>query len=135
MVRNYFRIALRHLSRDKTHSLINIAGLAVGMAVILFIAAWIYNECSYEKYNPNYDRIARLEVTYTVNGQINPSSSTPLPLADELRSQYSSAFTRLSRSWWIQERVLAYDNKQLKQKGNFMEPDGPAILALTMLKG
>ena len=135
MVRNYLKIALRHLSRDKTHSLINIAGLAVGMAVVLLITAWICNECSYEKYNPNYDRIARVQVTYTVNGQINPSSSTPLPLADELRSRYGSAFTRLSRSWWIQERVLAYDDKQLKQKGNFMEPDGPNILALTMLKG
>jgi putative ABC transport system permease protein len=135
MLRNYFRIAFRHLLRDKTHSLINIAGLAVGMAVALLIAGWIYNECSYEKYNPDYDRIARIRVTYSVNGQVNPSSSTPLPLADELRSRYGSAFTRLSRSWWIQERVLNYDGKQLKQKGNFMEPDGPGILGLTMLKG
>jgi putative ABC transport system permease protein len=135
MLRNYFRLAFRHLRRDKTHSLINIAGLAIGMAVVLLIAAWIYNECSYDKYNPNYDRIARVAVTYTVNGQTNPSTSTPLPLADELRSRYGGAFTRLSRSWWIQERVLNYDGKQLKQKGNFMEPDGPGILGLTMLKG
>jgi putative ABC transport system permease protein len=135
MLRNYFRLAFRHLLRDKSHSLINIAGLAVGMAVVLLIAAWIYNECSYDKYNPNYDRIARVAVTYTVNGQTNPSTSTPPPLADELRSRYGSAFTRLSRSWWIQESVLNYDGKQLKQKGNFMEPDGPGILGLTMLKG
>jgi putative ABC transport system permease protein len=98
MLRNYFRLTFRHLLRDKTHSLINIAGLAVGMAVVLLIAAWIYNECSYDKYNPNYDRIARVAVTYTVNGQVNPSSSTPLPLVDELRSRYGSAFTRLSRT-------------------------------------
>ena len=135
MLINYFRLAFRHLRRDKTHALINIFGLAVGMAVVLLIAGWINNECSYEKYNPNYERIARVDVTYTVNGQTGPSSSTPLPLADELRSRYGSAFTRVSRSWWIQERVLAYDNKQLKQKGNFMEPEGPAILALTLLKG
>lgn len=135
MLRNYFRLAFRHLRRDKTHSLINIAGLAAGMAVVLLIAAWIVNEFSYEKYNPNYDRIARVDVDYTVNGQTNPSSATPLPLADELRSRYGSAFARVSRSWWIQERVLAYADKQLKQKGNFMEADGPAILGLTMLKG
>ena len=135
MLRNYFRLAFRRLRRDKTHSGINIAGLAVGMAVVLLIAAWIDNECSYEKYNPNYDRIARVRVTYTVNGQTNPSAATPLPLADELRSRYGSAFTRVSRSWWIQERILAYNDKQLKQKGNFMEPDGPKIVALTMLKG
>src|SRR5579863_3723745 len=112
MLRNYFRLALRHLLRDKLHSLLNIAGLAVGMAVVLLIGNWIYNECSYEKYNPNYDRIARIRVDYTVNGQSNPGSATPLPLADELRSRYGSAFTRLSRSWWIQDHVLASGNKQ-----------------------
>ena len=98
MLRNYFRVALRHLLRDKTHSLINVAGLAAGMAVVLLIASWIYNECSYEKYNPNYDRIARVKTTFTVNGQTGPGTATPLPLADELRSRYGSSFTKLSRS-------------------------------------
>jgi hypothetical protein len=135
MLRNYFRLAFRHLRRDKLHSLLNIAGLAVGMAIVLLIASWIYNECSYEKYNPNYDRIARIQVGYSVNGEIFSISSTPIPLADELRSRYGDAFTRISRSWWIQERVLAFGDKQLKRKGNFMEQEGPAILGLTMLKG
>jgi putative ABC transport system permease protein len=128
-------MALRHLRRDKLHSLLNIAGLAVGTAIALLIAAWIYNECSYEKYNPNYDRIARIQVAYSPNGISYVSTATPVPLADKLRTRYGGDFTRLSRSWWIQERVLAFQDKQLKRKGNFMEPDGPAILALTMLKG
>jgi ABC-type antimicrobial peptide transport system permease subunit len=135
MLGNYFRLAIRHLRRDKLHSLLNIAGLAVGMAIALLIAAWIYDECSYEKYNPNYDRIARIQVTYSPNGISYVSTSTPVPLADKLRTRYGSDFTRLSRAWWTQERVLAFQDKQLKRKGNFMEPDGPAILALTMLKG
>lgn len=135
MLRNYFRLAVRHLLRNKTLSLINIAGLAVAMAVVLLIAAWIDNQCSYDKYNPNYDRVAGIEVTYTLNGHSFPASATPLPLADELRSRYGSAFTRVSRAWWIQERLLAFGDKQLKRKGNFMEPDGPQILALTLLKG
>jgi ABC-type antimicrobial peptide transport system permease subunit len=135
MFRNYIRLALRHLRRDKTHSFINITGLAVGMAVVFLIAAWIDNECSYDKYNPNYNRIARVEVTYSPNSGTYLSTATPLPLADQLRNRYGSAFARVSRSWWIQERVLAFGDKRLKQKGNFMEPDGPHILALTMLAG
>src|ERR1700683_3840848 len=67
MLRNYFRVAVRHLRRDTTHSFINIAGLGVGMAVVFLIASWIYNECSYDTYNPNYNRIARIEVTYSPN--------------------------------------------------------------------
>ncbi|HEV3414053.1 MAG TPA: FtsX-like permease family protein [Puia sp.] len=135
MLRYYIRLAVRHLLRDKLHTVINIAGLAVAMAIVLLIASWIYNECSYERYNPNYDRIARIQVTYSPNGISYVSTATPVPLADKLRTRYGSDFTRLSRTWWIQERVLAFHDKQLKRKGNFMEPDGPAILALTMLKG
>ena len=135
MFRHYFRLAVRRLRRDKLHALLNIAGLAVGMAIALLIAAWIYDECSYERYNPNYDRIARIQVTYAPNGISYVSTATPVPLADKLRTRYGSDFTRLSRSWWIQERVLAFQDKQIKRKGNFMEPDGPSILALTMLKG
>ncbi|HUB62239.1 MAG TPA: ABC transporter permease [Puia sp.] len=135
MLRNYFRLALRHLLRDKLHSLLNIAGLAVAMATVLLIAAWIDDECSYEKYNPNYDRIARVLVSYSPNGSGFFSPSTPYPLADELRSRYGDAFTRVSRSWWTQERVLAFGTKQLKRTGKFMEPDGPKILGLTMLQG
>ena len=135
MLRNYFRLAFRHLRRDKMHSLINITGLGVGMAVVLLIASWIYNECSYEKYNPNYHHIARVQVTFTINGQTGPGTATPLPLADELRARYGRAFVRLSRSWWTQERVLATGDKQLKRNGKFMEPDGPHILALPMVEG
>ena len=135
MLRNYFRVAFRHLRRDLTHSIVNIAGLAVGMALVFLIASWIYNECSYEKYNPNYDRVARVKTTFTVNGQTGPGTATPLPLADELRSHYGQAFAKLSRSWWVQEKILAYGDKQLKQKGNFMEFQGPQIIGLTMIKG
>lgn len=50
MLKHYFRIAWRHVLRDKTHSFINIAGLAVGMAVVLLIGGWIYDQCTYDRY-------------------------------------------------------------------------------------
>lgn len=51
MLRNYIRIAWRNLVRNKTYSLINIAGLAIGMASAVLILLWIANEVSY---NPEY---------------------------------------------------------------------------------
>jgi putative ABC transport system permease protein len=131
----YFKVALRNLLRDKTHSLIHISGLAVGMAVVLLIGAWIYNQFSFEKFNPNYDRIARVMVNFTVNGINSTSPSTPVPLADELRNQYGSSFAKIARSWWNQNRTLGFGDKKLKQSGKFMEPDGPDLLALTMVEG
>ncbi len=41
MLKNYLIIAFRNLRRDKVHSLINITGLAIGMAVVVLIGLWI----------------------------------------------------------------------------------------------
>ena len=57
MLINHLRTALRGLTRAKTHPLINIGGLAVGMAISILIGLWIRDELSYDKYHENYDRI------------------------------------------------------------------------------
>ena len=56
MIKNYFKIAWRNLARNKRDSIINIGGLAVGMAVAMLIGLWIYDEVSFDKYNKNYNR-------------------------------------------------------------------------------
>ena len=48
MLRNYFKTALRNLARSKLHSIINITGLSVGMAVAMLIGLWIYDEVSFD---------------------------------------------------------------------------------------
>ena len=53
MVRNYLTIALRNIVRHKLYSVINIAGLAVGLACAIFIALFIQDELSYDKWVPD----------------------------------------------------------------------------------
>jgi putative ABC transport system permease protein len=60
MIRNYILIALRHLSRQRVYVLINILGLALGMALSLLIVLFIRHEKSYDQYHPNADRIYRI---------------------------------------------------------------------------
>ena len=47
MLKNYFKIAWRNLVKSKVYSLINILGLATGMAVAMLIALWIWDEVTY----------------------------------------------------------------------------------------
>ncbi len=61
MLRNYFKVALRNLLRYKFFSLINIIGLAIGMAASILIALWVIDELSYDEYNEKADRIYRVE--------------------------------------------------------------------------
>ena len=92
MFRNYFKIAWRNLLRNKASSLINIGGLAIGMAVAIQIGLWIYDEVSFDKNFANYNRIARVIQNVTNNGEVQTWQSVPYPLAEELRRNYGSDF-------------------------------------------
>lgn len=60
MLKNYLKIAFRNLLKDRVYSLINIAGLAVGLASFVLIALFVHHELSYDRYHTNADRIYRL---------------------------------------------------------------------------
>ena len=60
MFKNYLKIALRNLYKNKGYSIINIVGLTVGLACFLLIALYIANEFSYDTYHEKGDRIYRV---------------------------------------------------------------------------
>jgi putative ABC transport system permease protein len=60
MFRNYFKTALRNLVKNKFYSLLNLTGLAVGLATCLLIFLYVSDELSYDRYNKNADRIYRV---------------------------------------------------------------------------
>ena len=138
MIRNYFKIALRTLVKNKVYSFINITGLAAGMAVAMLIGLWIYDELSYNKSFPNYDRIVQV-MHQTFNGDIGTQRANPYPLGSELVNKYGSAgkglFKYVVMSSWTNNHVLSYGEERITKPGNFFEPQAPDMLSLTMLKG
>ena len=62
MLKYYFKIAFRNLSKNKTNSFINIFGLAVGIAVFLFITMYCVNELSFNKFFKNHQSIYQVEI-------------------------------------------------------------------------
>ncbi len=60
MFKNYFKIIIRRIIRQKEYSLINIAGLAVGMACCVLILLWVQDEFSYDRYHEKNDQIFRI---------------------------------------------------------------------------
>jgi putative ABC transport system permease protein len=68
MLKNYFKTAWRTIARSKGYSALNIFGLAIGMAVALLIGLWAYNEYSYDKFLPDYQRLYLVRRNYYGNG-------------------------------------------------------------------
>ena len=79
MIKNFFRIAIRNISRHKGFTFINITGLAVGLAASLLILLWVQDEFSYEKYNLNAENIYRVEEDQFYSGERYHVTVTPHP--------------------------------------------------------
>ncbi len=135
MYKNYFKIALRNLLKHKGYALVNIGGLAMGMAVAILIGLWIYDELEFNKYHKNYDRIALVMRNATANGQTFTSPSTPYPLGDELRTKYGNRFKHVIIAWNVGDHILSAEEKNFSFSGEFIEPGGPEMFSLSMLKG
>ena len=134
MIKNYLKIAWRNLIKNRVSSLINIGGLAVGMAVAMLIGLWIWDELSFDKYHKNYDSIGQLMATQTANNATITLGATVVPLSNELRTKYSADFKRVALTW-DGTHILAVGDKKISQHGMWAEQDLPAILSLVMIKG
>jgi putative ABC transport system permease protein len=135
MIKNYFKIAWRNLIKNKVSSFINIGGLAIGMAVAIIIGLWIYDELSFNKYHQNYSNIVRLMEKNTVNGEARTGRYMSVPVAPELRKSYTEDFKYVVRSTFAEEHTIANGEVKINRTGMFMEPDGPQMLSLKMIKG
>ncbi|RYG00227.1 MAG: ABC transporter permease, partial [Chitinophagaceae bacterium] len=83
MFRNYLRITLRNLRKHKAYSLINIAGLTIGMACSILILLWVQNEKSYDRFHTNANRIYRI----TCNASEFKAAVNPAAMPDGLKRE------------------------------------------------
>src|SRR5690606_23480030 len=63
MLRNYLKVGLRNLGRHKGFSIINIVGLAIGMACSILILLWVQDELSYDRFHSNAEHIYRINAS------------------------------------------------------------------------
>src|SRR6476620_1491312 len=88
MLKNYLKVALRSLWKNKAFSAINIIGLAAGLAVCLLIVLYVVDELSYDKYNKNADRIYRIDADLYFNNTQFIAAVSPEPMAATLLREY-----------------------------------------------
>lgn len=135
MLKTYFKIAWRNLIKSKVYSFINISGLAVGIAIAMLIAFWIWDEVSYNKSFENYNYIVRAKENSSSGEEIRTFNSMCIPLAGYLRKTYASDFKKLSLASWNQPHILAQGEKKLSKQGMYVEPDFLQIFTPEMLHG
>jgi len=108
MLKNYLKIALRILRRYKAYSLINIAGLAIGLACCLLILAYVRHELSYDRYHQNTAQIYRVVEELDLPGNKIHMAITPAPFAPAMDNDLEEVVhaVRFMSSRNIGEKVL-----------------------------
>ncbi len=136
MFKNYLKIARRNLLTNKVYSIINIVGLAAGMAVAMLISFWIWDEITYDKYHANHEQLAQVMTTFIDNdGTMGTNPAVCLPIGDELRRKYGSDFKNVSMASWNFGHVLAVGDKKITGKGMWVESAFPSMFSLKMIRG
>ena len=97
MFKNSLKIAIRNLVKRKFYSLINISGLAIGIASFIIIMLYIIDELSYDRYHKNAENIYRLVNVYDFNGVGENSASSPFPVAFTMKDEYPGMIKNVVR--------------------------------------
>ena len=117
------------------HSVINIAGLAAGMAVTTLIGLWIWDELSYDQYHEHYEHIAQVMIRETANGNVNVGSTVALPMEAAMSQRYGSAFKHIVMASWNDGHILSIGDKHVAYPGVFIGSGAPDMLSLRMVRG
>jgi putative ABC transport system permease protein len=114
MIKNYLNIAIRSLSRSMVYSVINIAGLAIGIASTILILLWVHDEMTFNHYFKNYNRLHQVKVNNKTDDGITTQPLTPYPLKDALLGD--SRIKHMSIMIW-QSALLSVGDTRIRKSG------------------
>src|SRR5579862_2016418 len=122
MLKNFFTIAWRNLVRGKGFSLINISGLATGMASALLILLWVQYEFSYDNFYPNRDRLYQAWRRTKGSEGLSVWNITPQIFTPGVKQEFPEV-ERACRVFWNQNPLFSYGDKKLTIPGTTVDPD------------
>ena len=134
MIKNYLKVAWRHLKQNKGLSFINIFGLAIGMAFAMLIGLWIQHESNFDTFHENGERLGIIRKNTLFNNEKNTQIGIPLPLYYELKSKYPEV-KRVTRLDWNSPHSLMVGNKKFNKRGTYVDPDFLKMFSFPVVKG
>ena len=135
MFKNYIKVALRNLLRNKLFSAINIFGLALGLATCLVILLFVQHELSYDRFNKKADQIVRVVIRGVMQGGELKEANVMPPVAQTLKKDFPEVLdaTRLKRTG--RPRVTYGDKTFREDEMAFVDSNFFQVFTLPLLKG
>ncbi len=132
MLKNYLKVAFRSIIRQKTHTIINVSGLAIGMACCILISLWVREQLSYDQFHENKNQIFRVNTVTEEYGLVTSSSWRLGPALKELYPEIED-FTRI---WPWSRSLVKYEDKKFDEPNFYLaDPAFFTIFSFPFIKG
>jgi len=115
MIKNYLKTALRNILKYKSHSILNILGLSIGLTCTILIFMWVQDELSYDKFHENADELFLVVSKVNFSGETSYWISTPPALGPALKAEYPEVVNSVRIPGYF-PAVLSYKEKKFDEK-------------------
>ncbi len=133
MIRNYFKIALRNLWKNKVYGFLNIFGLSIGIACAALIFLWVENELTFDQFQKK-DYLFQVMNNQTYDGVTSTFGATPGPLAAGIKAEIPG-IKNTARSTWGDKVLFSLGDKAIYEQGNYVDSAFFSMLNLSFIKG
>ena len=135
MLKNYLKVALRNILKTKVFSLINITGLAIGMAATLMILMYVANELSYENFHQKHKQIYRVSVEFGEKGKTMKFAGAMPALGPALTAEVPDVLNAV-RFYRDEHAVMEYGQKEFSESNVFFaDPSVFDVFTFPFLEG
>ncbi|MBV8252820.1 MAG: ABC transporter permease [Chitinophaga sp.] len=118
MIRNYLKAAWRNCKNNPGYTLLNVAGLAIGMTVSLLIGLWAWHQYTYDQFLPGYENIYQVKTNYVDNdGGKHAMNATSRPLAAAMKTAIPGVEKAVLTDWFSDRGIAVGDKKFILQGG------------------
>jgi len=134
MLFTFFKTAWRNIVRGKVYSLLNLSGLATGMAVAFLIGLWVRYQLSYDRWTPGYDRAYQVRFNYSDNGVTRNQAEVCLPLGDALKKDIPEV-EHVAPAFDIGQQVMIVKDKRIYGDVLYVGDEFLRVFAFPLLEG
>lgn len=135
MYRNFFKIAIRNLVKNKTFSLLNIFGLATGITCASLIFLWVEDELTFDQVHEKKENLYALRINANFGGTLYTLGSTPRPMAAAIKKEIPGIANTARISDEDQRKLFSFSNKSLYAVGRYADPALFEMLSFHFMQG
>ncbi|TAN16886.1 MAG: FtsX-like permease family protein [Chitinophagaceae bacterium] len=135
MFKNYFKTAFRNLWRNKGYSLLNISGLAIGIACAGFIFLWVKDELNFDRFNKRIDQLYLIRENQKYDTYTATFGSTPAPMAPAMQAEIPGIANTCRLGGWGTSKLITIGNKAMYAKGAYVDPSLFSMFTFPFVEG